>query len=93
MEFKTELDYEMKRFNKEKEVKKLNEELEKNIVALNLIPPLMSGDIVATPMPNPALIEIQADHRKALKLFAKENGYNLVYQHLTALDEEDNAGD
>ncbi len=91
MEFKTELDYEMKRFNKEKEVKKLNDELEKNITAINLMPPLMSSDIVVTPMPNPALMQLQTDHRNALKKFAKANGYNLVYEHLSSLDEEDNA--
>ena len=88
MEIKTELDYELKRFNKEKEVKKLNEEFENRVIAINMTPPLVAGDIAATPLPSPALIELQKNHRKALKDIAKENGYNLVYEHLLSQEKE-----
>ena len=85
--FKTELDYELKKFNKESEVKKINEKFEKEVTAITLTPPMFdSGDLAFAPMPDPALIQIQIEHRKILADFAKNNGYNLVYQYLTKND-------
>lgn len=80
---KTELDYELKRFNKEKEVKKLNEKFENEIAMLSLDPFSAAGDMTVAPLPNPAIIDVQLEHRKALAAYAQVNGFHLVYDHLT----------
>lgn len=82
--FKTELDYELKRFNKDKEVKKINEKFEKEITLFSLDPlTTASTDVSMTPLPDPAIIEVQLEHRKALAAYAKENNYHLAYEYYT----------
>lgn len=81
--FKTELDYELKKFNKEKEVKELNETFENQLTTLSLNPPMAAPDLAISSIPDPALIELQIEHKKQLARIAKQKGYNLVYEYLT----------